>query len=466
MQMQTDPPRDALASSAATFRGVDPGILAIAGLGLVLRIACIAAVGIDSASFDVDGYHAQALAGLHGPVPSDHHPPGYPWFLLAVYAVVGQRPRAVYVIQALLSTVAIICCGVAASRRWGRRAGRLTASLLAVSGYLAFFTSALATETLCGFAIAVLVWALLPEPRQVPATVLLGAALWTGLLALVRTAFLALAPGVAALALFSLRPGLRPLSRRLGLVVAALVVALAPVLGHAALRAERDGYFRVGSPFDVYNFWMGNNPHATGRVDPMPRPRPLGSPDLPVNEALARRVGPDAWKFLFTEPARELVLLARRVSYQFALPKRDLIYVYSRGWVGERPPAALIAAFAWVAVSSLVLMLAFLLSLIRGGRDAGLRAALGFLTLGCAPYLISIGDARYLMPLYPLLAFGAAAGASPRPRPAGLRVIVVGVILALFLANAAYDLWATRNAFRTILAPGGSRLNLPYHFAR
>jgi len=80
---------------------------------------------------------------------------------------------------------------------------------------------------------------------------------------------------------------------------------------------------------------------------------------------------------------------------------------------------------------------------------------------------LTFGDARYLQPAYPALAFAAGAAFASFPSPLPGRIRALGWLLGALLAvNAAYDLSASMAAVNAVLVPGGSALRPPYHFAR
>ena len=450
------------------WRGLVMVYAPIMGVGLaggLIRLWVISAVGFNPDYFDVDGYHAMAVAGLTGPVPTHFHPPGYPWFLYVIYSCFGIRIRVVYFLQAFLATVSILLVGCAAQRRYGTAGGFLAAALLAFSGYLCVFPSALGSENLCFLGVAVLTVILLPRPFSAGFLRLFIAAVLVGCLALVRTAMLGLGPGVALLAAMN-RKRMSHLGRAVSVVVV-LAAAFLPAMVFGLVRYEREGFFRLGSPWDVYNFWVGNNRHATGRIDPMPDIPKIGTGELPNEEARARFLGPRAWNYAFTHPFHEAVLVAKRLSYLFAPPKRDLIYIYGNGWAGELPSPVILTAYVWAASSVPLLVACIILALGLKGGEPAYWIALAMTGFGLAPYLISLGDARFLMPLHPFLAF--AAGSVLRPAPLSgswFCRVIAAFLMALFVANAFLDISATQPALEAIMKPGGSQLHPPYHFAR
>lgn len=444
------------------------GSIALVALAaLALRAAVSVAIGFNPAFFDADGYHAIAMEGLAGrPLPTDGHPPGYSWLLLAIYRFAGPRPRIVYAVQIVLSAAVVFLVGDAARRRFGPRAGVLASLLVATSGILAIYPSLLVSENLCLLGVSLIAWLLLPPFPKISAARLSACAAIVAILALTRTAMLLLAlPLVAIPALEAIR--LRR-SRDVALAGLAFAVATAPLLAYSSLRAGRTGVFRVGSPADVYSFYLGNNPNATGRAEGFPDVPQPGTTEAPDMEAVARILGPKASTYLVTHLLREGELFVRRASFNFAPNKRDLIYLYGQGLAGERTPWVLKSAYVWVAIGIPVLGAAVPLALARDPRDGALRMALLLVLAGVLPYHISIGDARYLIPFHPLLAFAAGALLAPfAPGQWSARTrLAAGLVAIAFFGNAAYDVWATDGALRKVTRPGGAQLHPPYILAR
>ena len=90
-------------------------LLAVTALAFALRVSILLAVGFNPAFFDADEYHRMAVGALRGhPMDTVGHPPGYSWFLVAVYSVAGLKPRVVYLVQAALAAFAGLLAGAGA----------------------------------------------------------------------------------------------------------------------------------------------------------------------------------------------------------------------------------------------------------------------------------------------------------------------------------------------------------------
>lgn len=447
-----------------TVRGTRT-LLLVTIAAFVLRLGVVHSVGFEPGFFDVDGYHAMAIAGRAGPlIPTSHHPPGYAWALSMAYAALGVRPRLVYLLQALLGAAAVHLVGDGIRRTAGERAGIVAAALLAFNAYALLATPCLASENLALPGVALVLWLSLGHVRQGGPWRLLAAAGVVCGLALVRTGLVLLAVPIVVQVFLCPRRAAPARRRRAALAAGILLVSVGGLFAHAARRASVTGTFRIGCPNDVYNLWVGNNPDATGRIDPMP-----AIPGAALDkEAQARLLAPRVREFVLSDPVRQVPLFLARASFNFAPPKRDLLYIYGHGWAGERDPRLVLAAYAAVALSLPILASAVLLGFARAGHLGPFRLAAAIALAVILPYQLSIGDPRFLLPAYPALCgagglLGAkdVAGAWSRRRRAAAALAMI-----LFTANAVRDVALTDPALRALARPGGSRVRPPYHFAR
>ncbi len=139
-------------------------IFGIALIALILRLGAVAATGefaplTDAADFDRhavsiasgDGYPPTEIAGGGG--PSAFRPPGFPYLLAGVYAVVGvdserRRWTAGRVVEAGLGAVTVALVGLLALALWGAGAGLAASALAAVYPPFLLIESSLTSETL------------------------------------------------------------------------------------------------------------------------------------------------------------------------------------------------------------------------------------------------------------------------------------------------------------------------------
>lgn len=81
--------------------------------------------------------------------PSAFRPPGYPFFLAAVYAISGQEaPPVGRLVGAFLGTLSVGLIGLIALRLWGKRVGVLALCIAAIAPPLVILSTALISEAL------------------------------------------------------------------------------------------------------------------------------------------------------------------------------------------------------------------------------------------------------------------------------------------------------------------------------
>lgn len=309
---------------------------------------------------DAASYHLWALELAEGAWIGDrvfYQAPGYPYFLGVVYALIGNHPMVFRVVQALLGSAACGLVALAGARLFSKRAGAVAGGLLALYAPAVFFDGLLQKASLAFFLLAVLVWLVAvavdretggmgadpPDTRRTWAAA--GAVL--GLLVLTRENALVLLLPLLLWILLGRRhdvrdgtdaerdgadggprgPGSVPragrpaLRRRLataGLLVLGTLVTLTPV---AVRNQVVSGELHLTTSQFGPNFYMGNNPRATG----LPRPLRMGRD----NPRFERR---DA--VVLAERARGRELSPGEVSAHWT--GRALDYVRSRplDWLG------------------------------------------------------------------------------------------------------------------------------------
>lgn len=298
---------------------------------------------------DAASYHLWALELAEGAWIGDrvfYQAPGYPYFLGAVYALIGNHPMVFRVVQALLGSAACGMVALAGARLFSTRAGAVSGGLLALYAPAVFFDGILQKASLAFFLLAVLVWlvavAVDRETRAADAVdtrrtwAAIGAVL--GLLVLTRENALVLllplllwillgrrrvdggsaAPEPAALHGGAGRPALRGRLATAGVLVLGTVLTLTPVAVRNHV-VSGEPHFTT-SQFGP-NFYMGNNPRATGL--PMPLRMGRDNPRFEQRDAV-----------VLAERARGRELSPGEVSTYWT--ERALDYVRSRplDWLG------------------------------------------------------------------------------------------------------------------------------------
>ncbi len=314
---------------------------------------------IESPIVDARSYHEWALAIAGGDWLGDrvfYQAPAYPYLLGVVYRVFGEGGMTAQWTQALLSAISCVFLYVATARVFGRRAGIAAGLLLAGYAPSLFFDGMIQKTSLglfltSGVLVLVTGFAARPDARRAAA---LGVV--CGLLALTRENALLFA-GVIPLWLFLRARSLgSPLASPIGRsgwlaspAAAAGGFALGLVLVLLPVGARN---LAVGDTFAITtsqlgpNFYIGNNPSATGLYAPLMPGR--HTPDFEGSDA--RRAAEwasgreldagevsDYWlarssEWIRSDPGRFASLFVAKLFYtlnDYEIPDTEDIYVHS-----------------------------------------------------------------------------------------------------------------------------------------
>ena len=242
-------------------------VFAILLLALVLRVAWVLLVPNEQYSDSVwyDGAAASLAAnGVYGPggSASAWFPPGYPFFLTAIYLAVGHSQFAGKLGNVVVGVAMVGLTYLLGRRLAGPPVGLLGALFVAVWPNLIFHTGILSSDLLAAFGFVASLW-LATQMRWGtrgfwPRAVLLG--LLIGWMGLVRPVSVILLPAVGLWWLIATRSW-----RTAVLSVAPLVLVSGLVVGAWTARNYRD--FGEVIPIATnggYNFWQVNQRYANG----------------------------------------------------------------------------------------------------------------------------------------------------------------------------------------------------------
>lgn len=277
---------------------------------------------------DMKGYDRAALALLRQeplavhtaerylfhPLGSDtYHPPGYYYFLAAVYASFGHSYLAVRIVQAVLGTLTCLLIYLIGKSVLGEAAGKLAAAVAAIYPPLIFYTGVLLTETLSTFSLAAATWIVLRASREPTWRYrrLVLAGLFLGLSALTRSVLLIVVPVVFFwLMLFAERwPGwTKALRSGVALCVPLALVILPVTLRNYQIHRE----FVLISTNGGVNFFLGHggNNNWKNAIRNIPDDYQEGEPLVGVSdrtateeEAYFYELG---WAYIRLQPLRTL----------------------------------------------------------------------------------------------------------------------------------------------------------------
>ncbi|MFH1024242.1 MAG: glycosyltransferase family 39 protein [Planctomycetota bacterium] len=373
------------------------GLIFILAAGLLARLAFAALVPDPVAWPDAREYDTLArnfIAGK-GFVIEDGRAairtPGYPALVAAVYAVTGNSPRAVAILQAILDVLTAWLLWCLARKILNERAAVLAAGFYAAYPYAIYFTGHLLSETLFTF-LLVSGMLILAETERTRGFLAAGLVLGAG--ALVRPAFLFSPPLAAAttwLAVTDRRAG----CRRAGIVLAGAVIAILP---WAARNAICLGHFIPGSTKGGWDLYEANNPEATGGVAALDIHYPKeirGMGECESDTFLRRR----AFVWMRENPGRAAGL---------ALVKLRRFWNPAPNDPGHRAGAAF---WGSLAIHVPVFLLAFAGGFALWKKPGFAFAAFPILYFSLL-HMVFLGSVRYREPVMPFVMLVAAAGAA------------------------------------------------------
>jgi 4-amino-4-deoxy-L-arabinose transferase-like glycosyltransferase/Flp pilus assembly protein TadD len=441
-------------------------LMAVALLALALRAIYLWGQAQHNPFFEVvrgDAYDhhawAQAIAFGPGMDPEPYYrAPLYYYLLAALYSAVGPSIVAARLAGACIGALTVYAIGRLGAGLAGYRAG-LFAGLLAAAYWPAiYFDGELLTVGLESLLEVCLLLLLLSATRRnsMGGLALAGAAL--GLCALARPNFLALAPAVVVW-LFIALPGARFAGRK-WLASGLLLVTAASVIAPVAIRNARFSDPPVLITYSAgVNFFIGNNPDSDGISAVLPGARrslrggyedARRIPESELGRGLAPAEVSEYWlgrglDWLRADPVafgKHLIHKLRLFWSPVELPNNQPI----RFFAGLSP----IAAGFWLGFPVLAILgLAGFVILIRDGKRWFLPAL--FLLLYTGTVVLFFSNARYRLPVYPLLAVAAGAGLSralqfvveDQRRPLALYGLSAGVAALVLATNPPSD----RDAF-------------------
>jgi tetratricopeptide (TPR) repeat protein len=372
--------------------------------------------------------------------------PLYPYFLALVKLTIGKSLWTIRIVQMAIGSLSCGILFLAGRRYFSRGAGIAAGVILALYPPAIFFDGCI-QKTNLGLLWTVLLLLALARAVEKPSfSRWLAAGVALGLLMLTREETLLLAPVVAVWILVARRSDPLPLKARfIGGWIAGLSIALLPV----ALRNHKvGGEFVLTTSQAGSNFYIGNNPNATGSYVPL-RPgrsnvayerqdavelaeQAVGHP-LKPSEVSHYWFG-QAFAFIHDEPGKWMGLMLHKAYLllnAYEMPDAEDQYFYER----YCPLLAILDPFLNYGV---VLPLAAAGIVLTRRRWREITILYTLLATLCAGVVIFYVFARYRYPLVPILVLFAGAAiveAVARYRKSGFGALT-GAALAL-VAGAA-----------------------------
>jgi 4-amino-4-deoxy-L-arabinose transferase-like glycosyltransferase len=415
-------------------------LVALVLVALALRIAWVATVTPDplDGRFDDTVFYdrsAKALADGEGYInfeqkPTARWPIGYSGLVASLYFVFGRNLLAPRALNVFLGAATVLAVYVLGARLFDRRVGLAAAALLALFPSQIFFSTLVMTEVLFAalltlVTLLVVLWTLPPsaEGNDRPAAyklVLLGLLLGYG--AITRGE-----GGVVVLAVLLIwwlaRSGWQPFLRRSALVLAGVVLVMAPwtIRNFITFRAPVFVSTAVGSAL-----WQGNRadvytPRDLGfdtkfydEYADVPYPRK----EVEMNNAAMR----EAVDFIVHNPGTEAGLLFKKIYHLYREDAIGLVWIDQHGGQSSIPDSlepkleTVANAYYFVVLGWAVLTVPFWFSF----RDRSRFLLPLVVLLLTAAHLVFIPNPRYHFAFIPILCVLAAQGvvALWRRRPA------------------------------------------------
>jgi tetratricopeptide (TPR) repeat protein len=191
--------------------------------------------------------------------------PLYPYFLALIYSFFGRSLDAVYIIQILLSLLGIYALYRVGKTIAGEKVGLVAAALSALYGVYLFYDVQLLKESLAVTLVCFLLWALVAARERRSLALWIWVGVICGFLSLLRENMLLIVPFLILLAIL-------PREKFSAFVLRALVfmLGLMIVLVPVAFRNWKVGGNFLPTTFQGgVNFYIGNNPKATGSYQPL-----------------------------------------------------------------------------------------------------------------------------------------------------------------------------------------------------
>lgn len=343
--------------------------------------------------------------------PTAAWPPGYPFFLGAVFKVLGEGLWQTYSANIMLGVATVAVVYAIGIVLFERRTAALAAGALAVWPGQVYFTSLTLSEPLFTllFVLAVLLLLLVPRARRGGAAIVVLFGMVLTLAMLTRGQAALLLP--VAVVYWGVRAGRWQGAIGRGMLAAAVVgLMLAPWVA----RNERE----LGSPVIIAtnigpNVWIGHHQGASGRMfapaPPYPERGDMTQPEFEVAaDRLALKKG---LRFMLTHPVEEIGLSVTKLRAMYESDAngldwnsryRDEYFAY-----GLAGPLRATANGFWFA--ALAFSAAGLVTVRQRLRDGAL--VLPLIALGwTAMHLLFFGDSRFHYPIVFVFALLGARG--------------------------------------------------------
>ena len=244
-------------------------ILSIFGISLIIRLLYV--IFMPTVIWgDADAYNAMAIGLIegngYGGGTSSYWPPGQPFFLAAIYTILGYNLQIAYIFEALISSLTCIVIYYIGKNVLNKKIGIISGLIAALYPTFIIYSGSLNTETLFIFLFTLSALGLLKIHEEPSAKNISIAGVSFGLAMLVRPAIMGLIPFILIWMLLSSKDRKKNLMKFMAIFLIAITVVSPWAIRNYNVHHE----FVLVSTNGGVNFWIGNNPDATGHYENTP----------------------------------------------------------------------------------------------------------------------------------------------------------------------------------------------------
>ncbi|MBU0759980.1 MAG: glycosyltransferase family 39 protein [Candidatus Omnitrophica bacterium] len=320
--------------------------------------------------------------------------PLYSYFLGVIYAVFGCNHFAVYFIQAVLSSIAVVLLYKAVQGIFNRITAYIAAFIFAFYSISIFYDALLLRASLITFLNVLLFYLVIKALRSEKSLRWLWCGFVLGLSVLARQNMLF--PFICAFILISVKPFKRAISC-VSIVILGFFLVIAPVVVRNYMISEKQG-LRISK--EINAFWVGNT-HASSGVDV------VWSPEYhrleAASEGSVRKMAGVFFSEIKKRPREYVGLYVRKIWMflnGYEAPSNTNYYLYRE----EFPTILRMSLFSFRLVCALAIIGIFI-SIIKR-RRAGL--AYIFITILSASVILFHIQSRFRLPAVPFFIMFAA----------------------------------------------------------
>ncbi|MBI4777559.1 glycosyltransferase family 39 protein [Candidatus Desantisbacteria bacterium] len=279
---------------------------------------------------DQGAYDSAAQAVLDGTLPKEpyYYNPGYYYFLALIYLVCGHNLDTALKVQFLIGLSTYFLIYLIAKRIFNKTVGFIAISLCSLYGIFMIYEGLFLSSVLETFLLALSIFLLLQNADKPSAKGFFFTGIIIGLSVLTRPNIILLIP----IYFLWIATRLWSQKKRLLLVYLVMTIGIIGIISPVTIRNYTySGKFILVSSNGPINFWIGNNPDATGSY--------RLSPFAKVLEDRMKKEGRDLWvsdalTFIKERPEQYVKLLLKKfclfwASYEPA--DNDIVYERMKG---------------------------------------------------------------------------------------------------------------------------------------